>query len=416
MIPAAGLVLKDNILAGAATVGLGLPTRYRVPIRRQSISLERLLQSSGSAHRVALDPLAYGASGYNPFVGSAHHPWWPGYLAGGSSGHVAVDVTRATSSGANMLGIGSDTGGSVRIPAAYCGIFGLKLTTGLLSDAVFPLAPGLDAVGLLAAHSRILENGLRDLGLADDCLSSSADGRDDLKILTFSEETLASFGTEPAVVRSFIESLDALSSVAHVMITSDDGAADAWSCIFDAKFDRGLRTQSAQPLRAVLDRLDRETLDAAPSLARLKVRLKSPTWACPHAGRCELSVSSLFQWVKDFAGVLLLPTTSVATPPKCRGDTDSQTRTRCVSHLSLFANITGAPALTIPSAFGPLQLIGAPRSEHRLVRVGAFLSEKLPKPASRPGDPFVPPRMSAAGVDARLRSGHETLSRDRRGS
>jgi len=89
---------------------------------------------------------AYGITGENPHYGSSRNPWAPERISGGSSGGSAV----AVATGMGLVSVGTDTGGSIRIPAALCGIVGLKPTFGLVSvEGVVPLGPSFDHVGPL---------------------------------------------------------------------------------------------------------------------------------------------------------------------------------------------------------------------------------------------------------------------------
>ncbi len=91
---------------------------------------------------------AFGAVGTNSVRGTPRNPWDSKVerIPGGSSSGSAV----AVAAGLCAFAVGSDTGGSVRLPAALCGVFGLKTTVGLWpTDGVFPLAPTLDSIGLL---------------------------------------------------------------------------------------------------------------------------------------------------------------------------------------------------------------------------------------------------------------------------
>ena len=92
---------------------------------------------------------AYGISNQNPHYGAVHNPWALDRISGGSSGGSAA----ATATGMCFASVGTDTGGSIRIPAALCGIVGLKPTYGLVSVAgVIPLAGSLDHAGPLARN------------------------------------------------------------------------------------------------------------------------------------------------------------------------------------------------------------------------------------------------------------------------
>jgi amidase len=91
--------------------------------------------------------LAFGACGTNEWYGTPVNPLDPRLLPGGSSSGSAV----AVGEGSADYGYGTDTGGSVRIPAAFCGLAGLKTTYGRIStDGVYPLSPSLDTVGPIA--------------------------------------------------------------------------------------------------------------------------------------------------------------------------------------------------------------------------------------------------------------------------
>jgi aspartyl-tRNA(Asn)/glutamyl-tRNA(Gln) amidotransferase subunit A len=94
---------------------------------------------------------AYGYTTENPHHGDTHNPWDPARMAGGSSGGSAASVA----AGSAVAAIGSDTGGSIRVPASLCGIVGIKPTFGRVSRAgVFPLAYSLDHVGPLTRSAR----------------------------------------------------------------------------------------------------------------------------------------------------------------------------------------------------------------------------------------------------------------------
>lgn len=104
------------------------------------------LEAEGAAiaGRANLHEFAFGFSSENPWFGPVRNPWDPALSAGGSSGGSAA----AVAAGMVPAALGTDTGGSVRTPAALCGIVGLKTTNGLIPlDGVFPLAPSLDTVG-----------------------------------------------------------------------------------------------------------------------------------------------------------------------------------------------------------------------------------------------------------------------------
>jgi aspartyl-tRNA(Asn)/glutamyl-tRNA(Gln) amidotransferase subunit A len=133
----------------------GLPTTAGTRLLESNVAAEdatavaRLAAAGmvllGKTHTVQL---AYGGAGINHDQGTPSNPWHPvPHLPGGSSSGTAV----AIAAGFAPAGLGTDTGGSVRIPASFCGISGLKTTRGLISRAgVWPLSFSLDTVGPMA--------------------------------------------------------------------------------------------------------------------------------------------------------------------------------------------------------------------------------------------------------------------------
>ena len=115
----------------------------------QSAAWVRQLEESGWVNigKTNLHEFAYGVTSQNLHYGVVPNPSFPGHTAGGSSGGSAAAIVLGLADGA----LGTDTGGSIRIPAACCGIAGFKPTYGLVPiDGVFPLAPTFDHAGPLA--------------------------------------------------------------------------------------------------------------------------------------------------------------------------------------------------------------------------------------------------------------------------
>ncbi len=102
------------------------------------------------AGKTHLHEFAYGITGENPHFGDCEHPHFPGRTTGGSSSGSAAVVA----AGIAPLALGSDTGGSVRVPAAFCGLFGFRMAPRhpWIADA-FPLAPSFDTAGWFTANA-----------------------------------------------------------------------------------------------------------------------------------------------------------------------------------------------------------------------------------------------------------------------
>ena len=160
--PLAGRVvgIKSNIRVDgqAWTAGIGARAAEIATEDAPVISALRLVGAT-LLSRLAMDEGALGAATDNPHFGRCENPKAPGFSSGGSSGGSAAAVAVGAVDGA----LGSDTMGSVRIPAAYCGVYGLKL--GHLAvdmDGVMPLAPSLDALGLFTQTPQMM-HGLLDV-------------------------------------------------------------------------------------------------------------------------------------------------------------------------------------------------------------------------------------------------------------
>lgn len=151
--PLGGLVvaLKANIASSGARWSAGL--RHRADIVAQSDAhLTKRLRNSGARILPGLnmDAAALGGGTDNPDFGRTDNPHAPDHSAGGSSGGSAA----AVAAGLCDVAIGTDTLGSIRIPASYCGVFGLKPTFGLIGrSGIVPLATSLDTAGPLAARA-----------------------------------------------------------------------------------------------------------------------------------------------------------------------------------------------------------------------------------------------------------------------
>lgn len=140
--------LKDLVdEAGVPTTAASAAYAHRIPDRDAEVV--RRLRAAGAVliGKLNLHELAYGASSVVGYRGPVRNPWAAGRTAGGSSAGSAVAVAAGLCWGA----VGTDTGGSIRQPAAFCGIVGLKPTYGRVSvRGVMPLAPSYDHVGPMA--------------------------------------------------------------------------------------------------------------------------------------------------------------------------------------------------------------------------------------------------------------------------
>jgi len=147
--------VKDTFSIRGHVSSAGHPdwARSHLPAERYAPLVEQLMREGADLVGVTiLDELAFSLTGTNTFYGTPENPRASGRLCGGSSCGSAAAVAAALCD----FALATDTAGSVRVPAAFCGLFGIRATHGLLSmEGVVPLAPGFDVPGFLArdAHT-----------------------------------------------------------------------------------------------------------------------------------------------------------------------------------------------------------------------------------------------------------------------
>tara|TARA_R110001606_G_scaffold218773_3_gene366576 strand:+ start:1768 stop:2994 length:1227 start_codon:yes stop_codon:yes gene_type:complete len=164
-LPLSGLRLavKDLFHMAGLPTSAGNPTWLAThPIPTKTASSVTALLNNGAIFcgKTITDELAYSLNGQNIHYGTPSNPVTPNRLPGGSSSGSAV----AVSSDLADIGLGTDTGGSIRVPASYNGLFGLRPTHGVIpSDNMVALAPSFDTVGWLTRDLATLEKTARVL-------------------------------------------------------------------------------------------------------------------------------------------------------------------------------------------------------------------------------------------------------------
>jgi len=166
------LAVKDNIDVAGLPTTAGLQA-WRNRIAQQDAAVVARLRKAGAiiVGKTLMDEAAFGALGDNPWYGRVHNPARRGYTAGGSSAGSAA----AVAAGQADVALGTDTLGSVRIPASYCGVVGYVPSAGRIEMAgVTPLAPSFDRVGLF---TRTVPEMLRFAGMLFDAGQDLQAGR-----------------------------------------------------------------------------------------------------------------------------------------------------------------------------------------------------------------------------------------------
>ena len=299
--------------------------------------------------KTALTELCWSASGVNPWTGTPANPADPRRLPGGSSSGSAV----AVAAGEADVAFGTDTGGSVRIPAACCGIAGLKTTWGRIPlDGVYPLAPSLDTVGPLGADVAAVELGMR---LIEPGFAAA------------SEPEPGPVGRiRPEVDAATDAAVDAALAAAGLPVTDLTGldvraVNRAGNVLIDVE-----AYQANAHLMPLLDRLTpqiRHNMTEAAAITAEQLQ------AAQHV---QSQARAWFAAALDRHPVLALP--ALAGAPPVIGE-----RGMSLTRLTMPANLAGLPALVLPVPGGPpgppasLQLIGPAGSEEQLLALGRVI-------------------------------------------
>ncbi len=165
LAPLAGLRLavKDLIAVRGSRMGCGNPhwAALQEPSPLTAPAVQLLLAAGARCLGTTwLDEFAFGLAGENAWGGTPPNPRAPGRIPGGSSSGSAAAVAL----GEADLALGTDTAGSIRAPASWCGLWGLRPSHAAVStEAVAPLAPSLDTVGLFASCRETLQQGMATL-------------------------------------------------------------------------------------------------------------------------------------------------------------------------------------------------------------------------------------------------------------
>ncbi len=371
--PLSGLrfAVKDLFDVARTRTGAGNPDFLAdAPVATRHASAVAALVAAGAdlVGKTVTDELAYSLSGTNVHYGTPVNPAAPGHVPGGSSSGSAV----AVATGAVDFALGTDTGGSVRVPASYCGIYGIRPSHGRIPiDGVVPLSPSFDTVGVFARDPALLQRAFvvfapeapearppRRLLLADALFGlGDAATRRSLERVAIRLGTLAGVPAAPSAVpdEAVLEEMAEVYST--VQMAEAWAAHGAWIAARRPRFGPGVAARFAR----------------AAALA-------------PGARAAALSglerARALLQDLVGEGGVLVQPAAVSGAPPYDLDDADKDELRRRTLLLTAFASSAGAPVVVVPAARVAglpvgLALVGAPGSDESLITLAILAAHGL---------------------------------------
>ena len=310
-----------------------------------------------------LDVLAFGASGVNAYFGTPVNPLDPGRVPGGSSSGSAV----AVAAGEADLAYGSDTGGSIRIPSAFCGVTGLKPTHGRIPLAgVWPLAPSMDTIGPMARDVAGVAAGLALLepGFSVDVAAAARVGR--IRLADVDVDPVIDAAVDAALARCGVQ-------VIEVSLPGWGAARRTSDVIIDAEAAVSNRALLADPARRDL---------LSPRVRAGLVEAQAVTSAQLLVARAEQE-----RWRDAMAAALRgVDVLALATVPFFPPRLEDAVRHGYLA-LTSPVNLAGFPALALPVPVSAgqrlpasLQLIGRPGAEALLLATGAAIESAVSGP------------------------------------
>lgn len=355
------LAVKDIFDVKGLRTGCGNPQKFNeaTPARESAAAVQTLLDAGARfVGKTQTDELAFSLMGQNVHYPYPTNPRAPGRVTGGSSSGSAA----AVAGGLADIALGSDTGGSIRAPASFCGLIGLRSTHGRIPiDGVMPLAPSLDTVGWFASDIEVYE------AVGKLLLGPDANKRPLRRAISISTIDGLVLGPEEASEFSRIRSL--------VTLPLEDAAFPFTSTIEDLYWCfRQIQAREAWDIHG--DWIIERPRNLGPGVDE---RFGFGRTVDPRKLRTEQVRRYTFRAeMVELLGndtVLVMPTVPSAAPFKSASPDDLKDYREAALRLLCLSGLSGFPQITLPvgmvdgAPFG-LSLIGPPESDIALIRLG----------------------------------------------
>ena len=383
--PLAGvpIAIKDLIHQAGHTTTAG-SSFYRHEAS-ESATVVRRLEAAGATiiGRTGLHEFAFGFSSENPWFGAVRNPWNPSLSPGGSSGGSAA----AVAAGIVPIAFGTDTGGSVRVPAGMCGIFGLKVTHGRVPiSGVFPLVESLDTVGPFATN-------IDDLATAYQVVAGyDPDDPWSVPDSVSSPRPAPRFGgLRVGIPQPWVEAAPMEEAVGHAFTRAIASLESLGATVTEVRSPFFSMPGMIGPtLAAEVSALHGEWMndpgkEYGPDVAeRIQAAMDTPLRDMVDAARWKSALRNTFASTFEQFDVLITPTVparhKVIGDDVMRYDGEEHFYRTVVSWFSALVNHAGLPALAAPlvapgSPPPSIQLIGPHWSEYRLLEIGQRLED-----------------------------------------
>jgi aspartyl-tRNA(Asn)/glutamyl-tRNA(Gln) amidotransferase subunit A len=378
------VAVKDLIDVAGLPTTAGAPKFFGgQPAETDAFVIEKLrLAGAVILGKTNTHEIALGVTGVNPHFGPVRNPHDLRRVTGGSSSGSAA----AVAAGMCLAALGTDTGGSIRIPASLCGVVGLKPTYGRVSTrGVLPLSWNLDHVGPLTRSVRDAALMLQVLAGYDPLDPASADAPVDDYLIRL-EAGVAGWRVAVAA-GEYVEAADpeVLAAVGEAARVFKDNGAQVEKVDFSWLSD--LAHANARMTQADAAAFHRERLAAHPDWFGEDVCHRLEKGAALTSGEYVLARREQAEGRRRFevffheVDALLLPTTPIPAPP-IEG-TEAVQAARQLTHFTSPFNLTGLPALSVPCGLTldglpvGLQIVSRPWAEALVLQAGRAFEQAV---------------------------------------